>query len=261
MREIAELRDDGGQTIFVTSHFEPPAALLAYRMFERWRQENFFRYMKENFALDALVDYETDADDPERETKNPKRKEAEKRMRDARAELAELEREYGAAAGENIESEHRTMRGFKISHSDLGQRIRAAKDVVAKLKEKTAAIPRTVAVGTLMAPEDVVRLSEERKIFTDALKAAAFRAETAMLSILRSHFKRSEDEGRAFLRAVIHQPGDLIVDGDVLRVRLAPMSAPRFTVALQALCDEVNSLEPVFPETTYRLRFEVAEAA
>src|SRR5207248_2155839 len=53
LHEIAELRDDGGQTIVLTSHFDKSPVLLAYRMFERWRQENFFRYMKENFALDA----------------------------------------------------------------------------------------------------------------------------------------------------------------------------------------------------------------
>lgn len=32
-----------------------PVALceVAYRMFERWRQENFFKYMREEFLLDA----------------------------------------------------------------------------------------------------------------------------------------------------------------------------------------------------------------
>ena len=261
LREIAELRDDGGQTIFVTSLFEPPAALLAFRMFERWRQENFFRYMKENFALDALVDYQAEADDPKRETSNPKRNEADKRLKEASATLAELERAYGAAAAQNVEAKHRTMRGFKISHSDLGHQIRAAREHLARLKTKRDAVPKTVAIGELIAPGDVVRLSEERKVFTDAIKAAAFRAETAMFAILRPHFKRAEDEGRAFLRAAIHQPGDLIVDGDVLRVRLAPMSAPRFTVALEALCADLNARDPCFPESSYRLRFEVAQAA
>jgi hypothetical protein len=26
-------------------------------MFERWRQESFFKYLREEYALDALVDY------------------------------------------------------------------------------------------------------------------------------------------------------------------------------------------------------------
>jgi hypothetical protein len=39
------------------------------------------------------------------------------------------------------------------------------------------------------------------------------------------------------------------------------MSAPRYTAALRALCDELNAVEARFPESTYELRFEAAEAA
>ncbi|MDI6773344.1 MAG: hypothetical protein QME77_12270, partial [bacterium] len=116
LREIAELRDDGGQTIFVTSHVDPPGVLLAYRMFERWRQENYFRYMKENFALDALVDYGVEADDPTREVPNPARKALDQTLSAAQAEVAEMERAYGAAAADNAEAQRPTMRGFKIAH-------------------------------------------------------------------------------------------------------------------------------------------------
>jgi hypothetical protein len=35
----------------------------AYRMFERWRQENFFKYMREEFLLDALIDYQIEPED------------------------------------------------------------------------------------------------------------------------------------------------------------------------------------------------------
>ena len=56
-------------------------------------------------------------------------------------------------------------------------------------------------------------------------------------------------------------PADLLVEDDRLLVRFAPMSAPRFTAALRALCDELNALQPRFPETNYRLRYEVVEPA
>ena len=38
----------------------------------RWRQENFFKYLREEYALDALVEYATEPDDPAREVPNPK---------------------------------------------------------------------------------------------------------------------------------------------------------------------------------------------
>ena len=259
LREIAELRDDGGQTLFVTSHLEPPAVLLAYRLFERWRQENYFRYMKAQFALDALVDYQVEADDPAREVPNPARTRLEQALAAVRGQVAELERAYGAAAAANPEARRPTMRGFKIAHGALGRQLQAARARVARLEARRAATPRRVPIGQVRAPQEVVRLSTERKLITDVIKIAAYRAESQLLGWLRPHFPRADDEGRAFLRAVLQQPADLVVTGEQLLVRVAPMSAPRFTAALRALCAELNAREPCFPETPYRLRYEVAE--
>src|SRR3972149_1272343 len=50
-----------------------PIEVVAYRMFERWTQENFFRYMRQHFALDALVTYAVEPADPERTVPNPER--------------------------------------------------------------------------------------------------------------------------------------------------------------------------------------------
>jgi transposase-like protein len=68
---------------------------VPYRMFERWRQENFFKYMREEFLLDALVDYQIEPEDPTRTIPNPERRALDKEIQAARADLARLERETG----------------------------------------------------------------------------------------------------------------------------------------------------------------------
>lgn len=259
LREIAELRDDGGQTILLTSHLGHPAELLAYRLFQRWRQENFFRYMKENFALDALVEHGVDPGDPDREIPNPRRKAHRAAIAKARAHMASLEQKFGAAAADNVESERPTMRGFKIANGKTGQELRAAREQLAQLERELKTLPARVRVGEVLDRSHVVRLPAEKKLFTDVIKAAVYRAETALLELLARHFKRSAEEGRAFLRAAVQQPGNLIVDGDVLTVEINSLSAPRYTAALAALCDELNALAPQVPESAYRLRFQVAQ--
>ena len=57
LRQVTRLCDNGHQTTVVTSRWDLRDIEVAYRMFERWRQENFFKYMREEFLLDALVDY------------------------------------------------------------------------------------------------------------------------------------------------------------------------------------------------------------
>jgi hypothetical protein len=93
-------------------------------MFERWTQENFFKYLREEYALDALVDYETVPDNPQRDVPNPKRLEMAVELQQARAEFERLTAEYGAEAFMNPEQSWPTMRGFKAAHGKLAKRIR-----------------------------------------------------------------------------------------------------------------------------------------
>ena len=71
MREVRRLCANGHQTAILTTRVDLPIAVVAYRMFERWTQENFFRYMRQHFALDALVTYAVEPADPERSIPNP----------------------------------------------------------------------------------------------------------------------------------------------------------------------------------------------
>ncbi|HEX7408754.1 MAG TPA: transposase [Candidatus Binatia bacterium] len=57
LRQVTRLCDGGHQTPILTSRRDLDAVEIAYRMFERWRQENFFKYLREEYAIDALVDY------------------------------------------------------------------------------------------------------------------------------------------------------------------------------------------------------------
>jgi hypothetical protein len=89
--------------------------------------------MREEFLLDALVDYRIDPDDPTRTIPNPERRALDKQIRAARVDLGKIEREYGAAAADNTEQHRPTMRGFKIAYAKIGQQLRAARNRVAKL--------------------------------------------------------------------------------------------------------------------------------
>src|SRR3972149_5581 len=77
--------------------------VVAYRMFERWRQENFFKYMRQEFLIDALVDYDADPDDPNRLIPNPARKIVDKELRNSRARYAKLQEKYGSTALDYLE--------------------------------------------------------------------------------------------------------------------------------------------------------------
>ena len=80
-RQITRLDPASGhQTQILTTRADPDPAPLAHAMFNRWSQENFFRYMRAHYGLDALDTYATIGDDTARMTPNPARRHADRML-------------------------------------------------------------------------------------------------------------------------------------------------------------------------------------
>ncbi len=259
LRQITRLCDTGHQTQVITSRADLRDIELAYCMFERWRQENFFKYMREEFLLDALVDYRIEAEDPTRTIPNPERRVLDKQIRIARSEVAGIEREYGAAAANNTEQQRPSMRGFKIAHGRLGKKLRAARARLAQIIEQRQTLPQRIEIRDL-SEGTVVKLATERKHLTDIIKMVAYQAESDLLALLRPHYARAEQEGRTLLHEIFTAAGDICVSETELHITLAPLSSPHRTRAAQALCDILDQTATVFPGSQLRMRFAVREA-
>ena len=87
LRLIIRRSPDGHQTPILTSRTDLTVAQIAYRMGNRWRQENNFKYGREHFALDALGSYADHPDDLTRMVPNPAKHRAIDRVKAARKDL------------------------------------------------------------------------------------------------------------------------------------------------------------------------------
>ena len=119
-------------------------------------------------------------------------------------------------------------------------------------------IPDKVPIKQLLAGHEIVRLETERKMFTDAVKMACYRAETSLLNLIGPHFARNKDEGRTFLKNVFQQPADIILDEkhNVMKVEFHSMYNPRSNQALRDLCDLMSEQSYIYPGTNLKLVFE-----
>lgn len=254
LRQVTRVRESGHQTPILTSRRDLSALEVAYRMFERWGQENFFKYLREEFALDALVDYATEPADAARDVPNPERKKLDAEIRQARAHLEQLQAHYGLAALENTERRRPTMRGFKIANADLSARVRQAMRHIHEIETKRATLPTRVPVQEVVAA-DVVKLAVERKHLTDLVKMVAYQAEGDLVRLLAPHYRRTEQEGRTLIQSALAAGGDLQVTATGLTVALAPLSSPHKTRALAAICHALNATATHFPGTRLRMHF------
>ena len=257
LRQVTRLTADGHQTPILTSRRDLSTAEVAFRMFERWRQENFFKYLREEYALDALADYATVADDPERDVPNPKRAELTTTLQEARTLFDRLTAQYGAEAFVNAERTRPSMRGFKIAHGPLRGRLRAVFARITALEQARAAAPARVPVRTLTR-STVIKLAPERKWLTNVIKMVAYQAESDLVHLIERHYKQAADEGRTLIQSILTSDADLEVTPDHLQVAVAPLSSPHRTRALAALCEELNARGVHFPGSSLRLRYRVA---
>ena len=252
LRQITVLRDDGRQTVIVTNRTDLTAVEVVRSLFGRWRQENYFKYMDAEFALDALVEYGVEDVSAEATRPNPQRKRLAKERQQAQAEVTRLQAQLGAEAAANQEQQRPTMRGFKMAQAPLRLRLEQAEMREQALAEQLRQLPQRVPATGLKT------LKKEKKLLVDALKIIAYPCETALLERLRQHYARADDEGRTLLQAAFQASACLKVTETELKITIAAQSSPHRSEALAKLCRELDAEVVYYPGSNLRLRLAVA---
>ena len=257
VREIRRLCDDGHQTAVITTNERLPLFEVAHSMFSRWRQENFFRYMRHEFALDHLCTHQVEPADPKRLVAHPERHQLDRQIRAAQTALDQLiRRRCDMKPGDSLRVKQRTL-----TEDEVDVLVRQRESDVQRLKQRREALPKQVPLDQIRHPEQIVQLERERKLLTDAVKMIAYRAESQLARWVQPFFKRHEEEARKLLKSVFQATADLVPDArnGTLTVRFHGLSTPRATQALAGLCDAVNTVPTCYPGTELRLHFVAPE--
>jgi transposase len=257
LRQVTRLTEDGHQTPIVTSRWDLRAIVIAYRMFERWRQENFFKYLRQEYLIDALVDYQVEPDDPTRLVPNPARKALDKELRLARASFTKLQERFGVMALDYVDRDM-PQATFQKTEKKLRSDMEKVTARVQKLDTRRASLPTHLPLVEARKGQEVVKLSTERKHLTNILKMVAFQIESDLVEMIRPHYKRTEDEGRTLAQTILQDAADLEPGESELRITLAPLSSPHRSRVVESLCEALNKTKTMFPGTQLQMRFAVA---
>lgn len=249
MRQVTRRQGDH-QTHVLTTRHDLSITEVAHRMFARWRQENFLKYMRQEFALDALLEYGSEEEDQLRDMPNPAWREADKAWKKAKKKLGAAEADYGRLKrnGNEIPQE------LPGTLSELQRNVDEKRAIRDALKER-------VYVGDIEDDDRTVRLPARRKRLSDALKMLAYQIESDLVRAVTPHYSRALEEGRTLIAAAFHSAGALEVNDTELRVILAPQSSPHRTRSIAVLCRQLDETETCFPGTDLRLRYAIREGA
>jgi hypothetical protein len=128
LRQVTRFTEGGHQTPILTSRWDLPDIEVAYRMFERWRQENFLKYMRQEYLLDALNDYQVELDDPQRSVPNPARQAVDRELCKARAGVDKIKETYGAMMLDQLQDGQLTARMLEAAQKLIRREIDEASD-------------------------------------------------------------------------------------------------------------------------------------
>jgi prepilin-type processing-associated H-X9-DG protein len=257
VREIRKLTQKGHQTSVIGTNYRLEMIPLAIAMFSRWSQENFFKYCREHFGLDKLVDYCTEPVSDSTQVVNPEYRQLDSQIKSSQGKLNRLLARF-ATLTLDAPIEPGKVEPFLQKKAVCQEDIEAFQTQIRKLKEKRKQVLHHIKVKDLPEQEQFKQLSTQSKHFIDTIKMIAYRAETAMANLLRETLSRP-DEVRSLLRAIYSSEADLIPDHEqgTLTVQLHHLANRSYEVAIRKLCNELNATETKFPRTNLTMIFKL----
>ena len=261
MRETRKLSSGGHQTSLISTAYGRQGSQNALALFSRWSQENFFRYMMEHYAIDALSEYRTEEiPATNRPVVNPVWRDLDRQSRSVKGKLTQRQARF-AALTLHPEDDEAKVTQWEKNKSALREEIEQLENQVNSLKDQMNSTPKHLEWDQLPDDAKFQRLAPSRKRLTDTVKLVAYRAETAMSNLLRP-FLRREDDSRSLLRDLFRSDADITPHRDtkVLEVRVHTLANPRSNRAIQHLLDHLNATESTFPGTDFRLTYTLAES-
>ena len=260
VREVRQREKSGHQVSVLSTDYKRSLDQAAVALFARWCQENFFKYMIEHYHLDRLVEYGVEPLPETIRVVNPAWRQLDSQVRKETALLAREQAQFGEF-NLPVQADLEQTQARSAQKAQLLQSIQTRQAQLLQLKEQRRKTDRHVAMKDLPQGQRFGQLRSDKKHLVDTLKLIAYRAETALVQIVREKLRRWDD-ARALVRQVFQSAVDLRPDvpNQTLTLRLHRLSTAAHDEALSHLCQELTSTETVYPGTNLKMIYEVVGA-
>jgi hypothetical protein len=262
MREVRKLTSSGHQTSLISTAYALDHSVLGARMFSRWCQENFFRYMMQHFAIDSLSEYGT-AGLSGTKVVNPAWRELDRRKRSVQTKLTRRNARFTALVLHPVAQENtKKYQKWQRLKAQLLEEIEQYTNELEQLKSKLKQTAKHISWDDLPESDQFQRLASGRKRFLDTIRMIAYRAETAMVGLV---IGPSADfaAGRRLMQDLFDSHADILPDsiGQRLRIRIHRSARPATDRLLATLFDHLNQAELVYPGTQLQMVYELHKYA
>jgi len=257
--EVLEIRklNKEHQTSIVSTVKNESITKIAGFLFNRWSQENFFRYMMKHFAIDTLSEYGVEDFHATQTVINPSWRRINKELTSLNRKLKTRRANYTKLILAPELDEKKMAKWISAKATAL-EEVEQYEHSVANIKIELKEKKKHIYWKDLSKEDKFMNLPSSLKCFTDTIKMIAYRAETSMMGVVREKYVR-KDNIRDLLVTLFKSDADLIPDEEreTLTVRIHRMASNRDNTAILHLLDNLNMTETKFPGTQLRLIYEM----
>lgn len=259
-REVRKLNLSSHQTSIITTNKKISANDVAIKMFSRWAQENFFKYLRQEYDLDRITHYIVNEIDSEFKVVNPIHSKLTNKIKKLREKISRRQAQLYELVKSNIEENaDNTAISFK-KQSKIEEELQLLKSEEEELLKERKKQPYKIKIKEMEKESRYNKLDFESKLFQNIIKMICYRAETIFSILLSSNYKKQDKEMRALTKSLINTKANIIPDetGKTLTVELYSLSNNRDNRAVEEMCDLLNGSETTFPGTDLRLIYKLA---
>ena len=259
-REIRCLGEWGHQTSIITKNPFINITQIAGRMFSRWSQENFFRYMIADYDFDKMAEFGTETIDENKVVVNPEYRKLTGKIKKTKEKTGRLEAKFYPLVEKLNHSALDDLPAITVKQAEYMRQILQLKEQENQLVGLRKQIPARIKLKEMPQNKRYNKLKTESKLFLNIIKMICYRAETSLAEQLTPFFAKAKEEKRMLVKQIFNTAADLIPDekNKTLTVNLYSLSTPRANYAAENLCEILNQTQTTFPETNLVLIFKTA---
>ncbi|MDJ0315530.1 putative transposase [Arthrobacter sp. H35-D1] len=267
LSRIVPAKGKGGgtrQIHILTTDKELPAGEAVWRMGNRWRQENQFRYARMHFDLDSHDSYASSDDDDKRLVPNPAKKKSYQKVLTAKKHHAEVAADVDAAltALRTAPAGAKELKVVVTStmHNTITKPLWKAEKALIEAEKAHKKIPAKIMLGKLSPGQQV--LDTEVKLIHTGIRMAAYNTAMTIAREIRTNtgYAKASNEAHALMRQAFDQSGDIDpTEPGHLTIRLDPLPTRAKTDAIAELCQHLTATKTRYPGTNQILRYEVKD--
>jgi hypothetical protein len=257
-REVRRLNENGHQTSIITTHPKITIQIIAGEMFSRWSQENFFRYARSDYYLDAISEFGIETIDENKSVVNPPYRVLSHRIKKQKEKIGRLKAKLHPIVEEVNNSNIDYLPKLTSKQEEQMLSIEMLQTELNQLITERSLFPARINLKDMSPEKRYNKLKTESKLFMNVIKMICYRAETALAELIVPHFAKSKTEKRMLIKQIFKSPADLIVNNEdkTLTISLYSLSTDRANFAAEQLCQILNQTETCFPGTSLILKYK-----